>query len=171
MSNKRLTKDEIVLLPAIKDVKAESVQKALKGEKLKNVEVDEVRSYLSSLTDEEVGACLAEQGLDEEVTDGASGAEEDAQTKSTKSVIPAEIKKAYGPQANCGDEVAVALDGFDIDQCKKLAKQLSIAWNWSHLNVGMQRMNFGNRVRKQFKAEDGKDFAKRFKAEVKNLIG
>jgi len=51
------------------------------------------------------------------------------------------------------DHVAASLDGFTLDECYAVAQELTdtaakeLRAKYSHLNVGMQRMNLGNRIR------------------------
>lgn len=64
----------------------------------------------------------------------------------------------------CKDAVATALDGFTLDETLAVASELTetpvkeLQGKYSHLNVGMQRMNLGNRIRgavaKQDKARE-----------------
>ncbi len=54
---------------------------------------------------------------------------------------------------NCGDATAKALAGLELDDVyKKAAKatgipEKALRAKYAHLNVGMQRMNLGNRMR------------------------
>lgn len=54
---------------------------------------------------------------------------------------------------NCGDGVAVATDGFTIDEIRSVASKLldvpvnELTDKYAHLNVGMQIMNLRNRIR------------------------
>lgn len=51
------------------------------------------------------------------------------------------------------DDVAAALDGFTLDEVYAVAKSMcdisvkELTEKYEHLNVGMQRMNLGNRIR------------------------
>ena len=70
--------------------------------------------------------------------------------------IGAKYKEKYGKDKHCGDDVAVLMKAFCLDDKnkidpKKLAKvasdnDLDIA-KWEHLNIGMQRMTIGNVLR------------------------
>jgi hypothetical protein len=73
-------------------------------------------------------------------------AEEETAPVLRRSVIAPERKKAY-VDGNCGDEVAAMLKGKTLDELKVMATEWDIAWAWDHLNPGMQRMNFGNKLR------------------------
>lgn len=56
-----------------------------------------------------------------------------------------------------GDPVAQALEGLDIDQLHTVAKKMTgESWHekYAHLNIGMQRMNIGNRMRGAVRAID-----------------
>jgi outer membrane biosynthesis protein TonB len=61
---------------------------------------------------------------------------------------------AGGTSLNNGDSVAEMLQGKDLDQCYDIAaKKLKVEAKdlrkqYGHLNLGMQRMNLGNRLRK-----------------------
>jgi hypothetical protein len=61
--------------------------------------------------------------------------------------------KAGNTSLHCGDELAAKLEGKDLDTVYKIAaKTLDIPEKdlrsrYKHLNVGMQRMNLGNRMR------------------------
>lgn len=64
------------------------------------------------------------------------------------------VKSAEGNSSlDCGDELAQKLRGMDLDDVyAKAAKTLgeserALKGKYSHLNVGMQRMNLGNRLR------------------------
>lgn len=68
----------------------------------------------------------------------------------SKSVIHPKTKKAYGPTQSCNDSIAMRIKK-DITKGSTLedvavAHQLNMK-RWSHLNVGMQRMNLGNAIR------------------------
>ena len=63
-----------------------------------------------------------------------------------------------------GDAVAVCLNGMTLEEVTALAGRLKIEIpDYSHLNVGMQRMNIGNKIRKAVneanKAEEDSGFA------------
>lgn len=65
---------------------------------------------------------------------------------------------------NNGDPVATALNGMTLDEVEQLAQRMKVEHNdYTHLNVGMQRMNIGNRIRKAVnaaeKAEEGSGYA------------
>ena len=54
---------------------------------------------------------------------------------------------------NNGDAVATALNGLTLDEVEQLAGRLKVELpDYSHLNVGMQRMNYGNKIRKAVNA-------------------
>lgn len=54
---------------------------------------------------------------------------------------------------NCGDDVAVATDGFTVEELARVASKLrdvpakEIVAKYEHLNVGMQAMNIRNLIR------------------------
>lgn len=58
------------------------------------------------------------------------------------------------------DATATALDGFTLDECYAVAQELTdtaakeLREKYSHLNVGMQRMNLGNRIRGAIAKQD-----------------
>lgn len=65
---------------------------------------------------------------------------------------------------NNGDPIATALNGMTLEEVEQLAQKLKVEHNdYTHLNVGMQRMNIGNKIRgainKLEKAEEGSGFA------------
>lgn len=73
----------------------------------------------------------------------------------TRSVIKPEFRSRYGKAGNNGDETAVKLadylragDGDAMTKLRALAEANGV-WNdrWATLNVGMVRMNLGNRLR------------------------
>lgn len=78
-------------------------------------------------------------------------------TKENKGVIGAAYREKYGKARSNEDDIANTLAEFvtddkskNIDQDKlwDVAKQNDIDMNkYAHLNVGMQRMNLGNRLR------------------------
>lgn len=54
-----------------------------------------------------------------------------------------------------GDQVATLIQGMDVDDCHRIAKKFlgeSTKEKYGHLNVGMQRMNVGNRFRGKISA-------------------
>ena len=61
---------------------------------------------------------------------------------------------------DCADDVAAKLRGLPIDEVYELAAQelgmdvVVLKANYGHLNVGMQRMNLGNRIRGAAKARE-----------------
>ena len=79
----------------------------------------------------------------------------------THSVVPAKYRAKYtrGKSAsgkstlNCGDKLAALMAGMDADQVCRIADAAfgqqfgHHATKYAHLNVGMQRMNAGNRIR------------------------
>lgn len=66
--------------------------------------------------------------------------------------------QAGKPTLNCGDGVAQELANLTLSKIYSLAaKELKVSIKelkakYAHLNVGMQRMNLGNRIRRQRKA-------------------
>lgn len=65
---------------------------------------------------------------------------------------------------NNGDPVATALNGMTLDEVEQLAQRMKVEHkDYTHLNVGMQRMNIGNAIRgavtKLEKAEEGSGYA------------
>ncbi len=65
---------------------------------------------------------------------------------------------------NNGDPIAEALNGMVLEEVEQLASKLKVEYgDYSHLNVGMQRMNIGNRIRgainKLEKVEEGTGYA------------
>ena len=67
-------------------------------------------------------------------------------------------KTASGQKSlNNGDEVAATLDGLNIDELFKIGVTMleeDFTEKYSKLNVGMQRMNMGNRLRAKVKTID-----------------
>lgn len=67
-------------------------------------------------------------------------------------------KTATGVKSlNNGDEVAATLDGLTIDELFSIGKTLldeDFAPKYAKLNVGMQRMNMGNRLRAKVRTID-----------------
>lgn len=58
---------------------------------------------------------------------------------------------------NNGDEVAVALNGIPIKELGEIGNKFmgeDVVKKYAHLNVGMQRMNIGNRIRGNVKKID-----------------
>jgi hypothetical protein len=56
-----------------------------------------------------------------------------------------------------GDFVATLIQGMEVDDCHRIAKKFlgeSTKEKYGHLNVGMQRMNVGNRLRGKVAAID-----------------
>ena len=91
---------------------------------------------------------LEELGVDAELV--LDDEAEDDEAALPNSVVPPKYKQRYGTKANCGDELANALDGIDpaSDVWPRLAADNGIDWSrWSHLNNGMRRMNLGNVLR------------------------
>lgn len=86
-----------------------------------------------------------------------------AKTVAGERLVPANLEvyvkdtehKTAGGNASihCGDDVAKKLLGKDIDECYKIAAKTinepekALRAKYAHLNVGMQRMNLGNRMR------------------------
>jgi len=69
-------------------------------------------------------------------------------------VHDSEHKTAAGnPSVHCGDEVAKKLLGKSLDECYKIAAKVveeseaDLRKKYGHLNLGMQRMNLGNKMR------------------------
>jgi len=65
-----------------------------------------------------------------------------------------DVKSASGKKSlNNGDPIAVALTGIDVPTLYGIAakfmevKRSDLEAKYSHLNIGMQRMNLGNRIR------------------------
>lgn len=58
------------------------------------------------------------------------------------------LRGKYGKDANCGDDVAAALKGADLDALTAFAasKGLDVE-KYAGLNNGQRRMNIGNRLR------------------------
>lgn len=68
----------------------------------------------------------------------------------TKSVVPLRFRQAYQKRGgSCGDSVAQVLRGTPVNELVKAAVQIKLIkeGQYSHLNLGMQRMNVGNRLR------------------------
>ena len=88
---------------------------------------------------------------------------EDGQTRLEFKKLPEYVPGVSGSgkrTKNNGDEVAVALNGMTLDEVTQLASRLKVEFpDYSHLNIGMQRMNIGNKIRgavnKANKAEEG----------------
>ena len=81
-------------------------------------------------------------------------------------------KEKYGPgisgsgkrTLNNQDPIAQALNGMTLEEVESLASKMKVEHNdYTHLNVGMQRMNIGNKIRgavnKLEKAEEGSGYA------------
>ena len=82
-----------------------------------------------------------------------------------KSVISAARKKAYGKTQSNGDDIATALTAatvLPVEGAKRNAISIKAMagvagengidmTRWAHLNLGMQRMNLGNVLRKNAK--------------------
>ena len=74
-----------------------------------------------------------------------------------------------------GDEVAVLMDGIELDKAYYAAAGFlgvtakSLREKYGHLNQGMQRMNLGNRIRGRVKNlnDDGHNATKELKAAFK----
>lgn len=60
----------------------------------------------------------------------------------------------------CKDQVAESLDGFTLEETYRVASELTdtpakeLQTKYGHLNVGMQRMNLGNRIRGAIAKQD-----------------
>lgn len=60
----------------------------------------------------------------------------------------------------CKDATAEALDGFTVEETYRVAAELTdtpvkeLQTKYGHLNVGMQRMNLGNRIRGAIAKQD-----------------
>ena len=78
-------------------------------------------------------------------------------------IVGKKYREAYGKAGHNGDPIAVALKEFTCDDKGKVvpANMDEVAeanglteklTNWAHLNVGMQRMNLGNALRKLHRA-------------------
>ena len=67
-------------------------------------------------------------------------------------------KTASGAKSlNNGDEVAAVLDGLHVDELFKIGSDVlgeDFAEKYAKLNVGMQRMNMGNRLRAKVRSID-----------------
>lgn len=62
------------------------------------------------------------------------------------------LRGKYGKDANCGDDVAEALKGADLDALLVFAAGNGIDVDkYAHLNNGQKRMNVGNRLRAMVK--------------------
>lgn len=75
---------------------------------------------------------------------------------------------------NNGDDVAQAVDGFNLEELEIVATKLGIELNdYSHLNYGMQVMNTRNRIRGAVngleKEEEGSGFAALEKSITKTM--
>lgn len=92
-----------------------------------------------------------------------------------KPVVAANVDKyvdtrsASGAKSkSCGDDVARCLEGLSTEDIMGIASKLlgeDLSEKYAHLNVGMQRMNMGNRLRKFVGlTEDGSNLAKLEKA-------
>lgn len=73
-----------------------------------------------------------------------------------KTVVPFKYRLQYGPDQNCGDTVARLLSDYvrdengkvDTDRLSEVANRNGVdLGKWSHLNLGMVRMNLGNVLR------------------------
>lgn len=62
------------------------------------------------------------------------------------------LRGKYGKDANCGDAVADALKGADLDALTEFANANGVDTDkYAHLNNGQRRMNIGNRLRNMVK--------------------
>lgn len=97
--------------------------------------------------------------VDKQAVAGAQVKTTDALKEAAKRYVrDTEHKTAGGnPSVNNGDEVATKLIGKDLDQVYAMAAKTlkvdesELRGQYQHLNVGMQRMNLGNRMRKALK--------------------
>lgn len=65
------------------------------------------------------------------------------------------LRGRYGKDANCGDGVAAALKGADLDALTEFANLHGVDTDkYAHLNPGQRRMNIGNRLRTMVKKEE-----------------
>lgn len=65
------------------------------------------------------------------------------------------LRGKYGKDANCGDGVAEALKGADLNALLDFAENHGIdVAKYAHLNNGQKRMNVGNRIRAIVKKGD-----------------
>ena len=91
-------------------------------------------------------------------------------TDEGKNAIGAKYRDKYGKEGHNGDDIAVALKAHLVGEKNKIDVPLMIKCfeangieyaKYEHLNVGMQRMNLGNRLRGLFnkgtKVKIGKD--------------
>lgn len=85
---------------------------------------------------------------------------EEAKAEVRPSETLKKYQERYGKVGHCGDEIAEVFaatvkgeDGkVDPEKLAKIAEQNKIDLAaWAHLNIGMQRMNLGNRLRAMHK--------------------
>ena len=84
---------------------------------------------------------------------GASGARGLEALARVRSGYTAGTSGAGNKTRNCGDEIAVQLDGKTLDQIYAMVarrakvEEKDLRRRYEHLNIGMQRMNLGNKLR------------------------
>lgn len=97
---------------------------------------------------------------DKPATEGTEGG--DAKVKINRDRYTP-TKTATGVKSlNNGDEVAKILDGLIIDELFNIGKEMlgeDFAPKYSKLNIGMQRMNMGNRLRAKVRTIDADEKA------------
>lgn len=89
-----------------------------------------------------------ETAVKEEATEGTEGSEPKVKINRERYTA---TKTASGAKSlNNGDEVAAILDGLHVDELFKIGQDIlgeDFSEKYAKLNVGMQRMNMGNRLR------------------------
>jgi hypothetical protein len=107
----------------------------------------EMKEAIENETLEELDAIEAEEEQDDEAE--------------SANVVPQKYKERYGSAQHCGDGIALALKDYLGEAKDKQERLLRFAtanglWDdkYDALNVGMQRMNIGNRLRAAIKRGD-----------------
>ena len=98
------------------------------------------------------------------MSEGNTAKKEVAETEGTEPKVKINrdryttTKTASGAKSlNNGDEVATVLDGLHVDELFTIGKEIlgeDFAEKYAKLNVGMQRMNMGNRLRAKVRSID-----------------
>lgn len=105
-------------------------------------------------------SATSEEEEEEEEEPGEGEEPDEDEEAESHNVVPEKYRKRYGAKQNCGDDMALTLKDFVTKQDDKaknfcdtallqhVADQNGVSLAaWSHLNLGMQRMNLGNVLR------------------------